>query len=72
LVFVVINSIGLAIYYPTLRFLERPWRHLFERLDLPFFHPDFLGKNFTLATAMIIVMLWNFFINRYVTYNDVE
>jgi putative flippase GtrA len=30
------------------------------------------AKNVTLAIAVGIVMLWNFFINRYWTYNDVS
>ncbi len=36
------------------------------------FTPEFLGKNFTLAIAVGVVMLWNFFVNRYWTYNDVD
>ena len=71
-VFTIVNAIGLAIRIPVLHLLEEPLKLLFEKLALPFFPPDFLGKNLTLATAMIIVMLWNFFANRYVTYNDVE
>jgi putative flippase GtrA len=34
--------------------------------------PDFLAKNLTLAVAVGVVMLWNFFVNRYWTYNDVK
>jgi len=30
------------------------------------------GKNVTLAISVILVMLWNFFVNRYLTYNDVD
>ena len=33
---------------------------------------EFLAKNATLVLAIGIVMIWNFFINRYWTYNDVE
>jgi len=40
--------------------------------QIPFFTPDFLAKNITLAIAVIIVMFWNFFVNRYITYSDVE
>jgi putative flippase GtrA len=32
---------------------------------------QFLSHNITLASAIGIVMLWNFFVNRYWTYNDV-
>ena len=34
--------------------------------------PELLAKNLTLALAVGIVMLWNFFVNRYWTYNDVD
>jgi putative flippase GtrA len=34
--------------------------------------PEFLAKNCTLAVAVGVVMLWNFFVNRYWTYNDVD
>ena len=70
--FFVVNVAGLAIRLPILHFLEPPMRGLFERLSLPFLTPEFLGKNFTLAVAVGVVMLWNFFVNRYWTYNDVD
>jgi len=70
--FSIINSIGLAIRVPILHYLEPVLKRLFSNLHLPIFTPDFLGKNFTLAVAVIIVMFWNFFVNRYITYNDVE
>ncbi len=31
-----------------------------------------LGANMAIITALVIVMLWNFFANRYWTYGDVE
>ena len=70
--FSVVNVAGLAIRLPILHFLESPMRALFEHLSLPVFTPEFLGKNFTLAVAVGVVMLWNFFVNRYWTYNDVD
>jgi putative flippase GtrA len=69
--FAVVNAAGLLIRLPILHFLEPPMRTLFARLSLNILNPAFLGKNFTLAVAVGIVMLWNFFINRYWTYNDV-
>ena len=72
IMFFVVNVAGLAIRLPILHFLESPMRGLFARLSLPVFTPEFLGKNFTLAVAVGVVMLWNFFINRYWTYNDVD
>ncbi len=71
-VFSIINTIGLTIRVPILRYLEPVLKRFFINLHLPIFTPDFLGKNFTLAVAVIIVMFWNFFVNRYITYNDVE
>jgi putative flippase GtrA len=34
--------------------------------------PTTIGHNIALATVIIIIMFWNFFINRYWTYNDVK
>lgn len=70
--FTIVNAIGLAIRVPILHYLEPVLKRLFDIQHLPIFSPDFLSKNFTLAAAVIIVMFWNFFVNRYVTYNDVE
>jgi putative flippase GtrA len=70
--FSVVNAIGLGIRVPILHYLEPVLKRFFATLNLPVFTPDFLGKNFTLAVAVITVMFWNFFVNRYVTYNDVE
>ena len=71
-IFSVVSASGLIIRIPILHFLEPVLKHFFSLLNLPIFTPDFLGKNFTLAIAVLIVMFWNYFVNRYVTYNDVE
>ncbi len=71
--FFIVNVAGLIIRLPILHFLEPPIRQLFIRLNWGVsLTPEFLGKNFTLAVAVSIVMLWNFFANRYWTYNDVD
>jgi len=72
--FLVISIMGLAIRIPILKFGEPLFLQLFENLpfQIPFFTPDFLAKNITLAIAVIIVMFWNFFVNRYITYSDVD
>jgi len=70
LMFLAVNVVGVGIRIPLLRFLEQP----ILRLLLPFFSAvmaSLLAKNLTLAVAIGIVMLWNFFANRYWTYNDV-
>ena len=72
--FAVVNGLGLTIRIPILRWLEPVLYRLFSRLpfSLPVFSPDFLAKMLTLAIAVVIVMFWNFFVNRYWTYSDVE
>ena len=71
--FFAVNVAGLAIRLPILHFLEPPMQKLFNQLALKIpVTTQFLAKNSTLAVAVSIVMLWNFFVNRYWTYNDVE
>jgi putative flippase GtrA len=71
--FFLVNVAGLVIRLPILHFLEDPLHQLFIHLGMGgIFSPEFLAKNLTLAVAVIIVMLWNFFVNRYWTYNDIN
>jgi putative flippase GtrA len=73
LMFFVVNVAGLAIRLPILHFLEPPMRTAFQGLKLGIsLTPEFLAKNFTLAVAVGVVLLWNFFVNRYWTYNDID
>lgn len=71
--FFTVNIAGIAIRIPILHFVEPPLLNLFQatRLNINV-SPDFLARNCTLAIAVGIVMLWNFFVNRYWTYNDVD
>ena len=71
--FFVVNLAGLAIRIPILHYVEPPMLEFFENM----FHAspttaEFYAKNLTLALAVGIVMLWNFFVNRYWTYNDID
>lgn len=71
--FVTVNVAGLAIRTPLFAALEGPLRRLFIYLVLPIpLSPDILGHNLALAVAVGVVMLWNFFVNRYWTYNDID
>ncbi|MCC6299802.1 MAG: GtrA family protein [Anaerolineales bacterium] len=71
--FFVVNAIGIAIRVPILHFAEPPLESLFAGMNVAsFISPETAAKNATLAIAIGIVMLWNFFVNRYWTYNDVE
>ena len=71
--FFAVNIAGVAIRIPILHFFEPPLMNFFENAHLVATESaEFLAKNFTLALAVGIVMLWNFFVNRYWTYNDVD
>jgi len=72
--FFLINLAGLAIRTPIFTSLEKPFRNLFEGfsfIPLGFITADRLGYTFALGVAVVVVMFWNFFINRVWTYNDV-
>ena len=70
--FFLVNLAGAIIRLPILYFFEPEVFKLLNYIHftLPF-SAEFLAKNGTLAIAVTIVMLWNFFVNRYWTYNDV-
>ncbi len=71
--FFLVNSIGIAIRIPTLHFVEPIMLKIFEStVHLSSTTSEFLAKNATLVLAIGIVMIWNFFVNRYWTYNDVN
>jgi len=72
--FALVSVAGLAIRLPLLHFLEPIISRWMERLPpgLLLLPPDLLGENITLAIAVIVVMFWNFFVNRYWTYNDIQ
>jgi putative flippase GtrA len=71
--FTAVSIIGLAIRTPLFAVLENPLSRLFQNLHLlGFFEPVFLGHNMALAIAVIVVMFWNFFVNRFWTYGDVD
>ena len=72
--FTLVNITGLLIRIPILKFLEPVITNLFYRLpgQYLFLPPDVMGENVTLAIAVIIVLFWNFFVNRYWTYSDIK
>ncbi|MCP4141467.1 MAG: GtrA family protein [Chloroflexi bacterium] len=71
--FFAVNIAGMAIRLPILHFAEPPIFNIFNNLQLNIpLDAEFLANNFTLALTVGIVMLWNFFVNRYWTYNDVD
>jgi len=73
--FFAVNLIGLGIRTPLFAGLSGPLESLFSEASLfpiSIFTPELLGHNGALAFAVLVVMLWNFFVNRYWTYNDID
>jgi putative flippase GtrA len=71
--FALVNLTGLLIRTLIFAALENPLGRLFSGFPaaLPF-PAENLGHNAALAIAVGIVMIWNFFVNRFWTYNDIE
>ena len=73
--FSLVSIVGLLIRTPIIALLEPFFSKMFTRLQfLPigFITAEFLADNFALAVAVIVVMFWSFFINRYWTYGDIN
>jgi putative flippase GtrA len=71
--FSIVNTIGLSIRIPILKFGEPMLDAYLESLPYQYAidHHTFISHNLTLIFAIGVVLMWNFFVNRYWTYNDV-
>jgi len=69
--FGLINVGGLLIRTPIIAGLEHSIGVLSARLGVQPEAAVVVGHNVALAIAIGIVMLWNYFANRYWTYNDI-
>lgn len=71
--FFLVNLAGVAIRIPILHYFEPPLLRFVESaLHTTYILAELYAKNLTLAAAVGIVMMWNFFVNRYWTYNDID
>ncbi|MDP1545357.1 MAG: GtrA family protein [Anaerolineales bacterium] len=71
--FFIVNAAGVAIRIPILHFFEPPLLRFVEgAFHTTYLTAEFYARNLTLATAVGIVMMWNYFVNRYWTYNDID
>ena len=81
--FALVNVVGLALRTPILALMERPMVRFAGRLlsEVPVLEtllsalrlnldPTVLGRNLSLALAVLIVLFWNFGANRIWTYSD--
>jgi putative flippase GtrA len=62
--FIIVNAVGLGINELILFIFEAPMEILVGSA--------FLGLNLTKGIAAVIVMIWNFVVNRFVTFRDVK
>jgi putative flippase GtrA len=83
--FFVLNGIGLAIRTPIFWLFSAPMIALVESMHYGLFgglinfitgtlhiSVEQLGLNAALAIAVLVVLFWNFFSNRFITYSDVK
>ena len=70
--FGLVNVIGLGIRTGLFLVIE-PQMIKLSSLILPnFSQPETVGHNLTLALVILIVMLWNYFANRYWTFKEID
>ena len=74
LTFFIVNIVGIFIRIPILELLSSPLGNLTYRVipGLGEATSIWLGESAAWALAVVIVMFWNFFVNRYWTYSDVD
>lgn len=70
--FGLINVVGLILRTPIIAWMENPLGVLADGLGVEAEAAVIVGHNAALAIAIGIVMLWNYFANRYWTYNDID
>lgn len=70
--FFIVNTAGLAIRFPILKYVEPLLTQFLANIPGLVKYQQAISHNLTLALAVGIVMMWNFFVNRHWTYNDVD
>jgi putative flippase GtrA len=71
--FFLVNVVGIVFRIPILHYVEPVMADTVKSMvHLSSGSAQIVAKNATLAFAIAVVMIWNFFINRYWTYNDID
>jgi putative flippase GtrA len=70
--FTVVSVAGILIRVPILFYTHHPFTDLVAQVDALSPYAERIGDNMALIVAVLVVMFWNFFVNRYWTYNDVD
>ncbi len=68
--FGVVNIFGLSIRTLLFTVIQKPIINLAARYIPHFWNPTAVGHNLSLALVILVVMLWNYFVNRYWTFKD--
>jgi putative flippase GtrA len=70
--FTAVNAVGLCIRTPLFAVLIPVWQSALSNLKIAALGSTVqLSRNLSLACAVVVVLIWNFVINRLWTYNDV-
>ena len=69
--FTLVNLAGLGIRSLVFAAVLESYRRIAATQTVVRLDPAFLARFAALATAVTVVLLWNFFVNRYWTYSDV-
>ena len=75
--FSIVSIIGLLVRTPMLVWINNllfqlGQSYLPPHLYIDLFTPEFFAKNIALATVILIVMMWNFIVNRLWTYKKIK
>lgn len=70
--FTLVSVAGILIRLPIIIYTHYPFTDLVSQFSLLAPYAARIGDNLALILAVLIVMFWNFFVNRYWTYNDVD
>ena len=68
--FAIVSVIGLGIRTPLFAAMEKLLVPLAQKWIPNVLTPTIVGHNLSLAIAILVVMLWNFFANRLWTFRD--
>lgn len=71
--FSTVSVAGLLIRTNLYKLIEQPSIKFAERMIIEnfLFSAEVVGKNISLALVIIVVLLWNYFANRLLTYKDI-
>jgi putative flippase GtrA len=70
--FALVSIAGILIRIPIITIAHPLLRNLVAGIPALRPYADRLGANLALAISVVVVMFWNFFANRYWTYNNVS